>query len=196
MNREAVALGTPVWTTFEGRLGAVDERLIAEGRLRRLEHAEERRARKRAGGRDAPSARPPRPARARRALLCRRWARPSRGCPVQCRGCAAGSARRPSPSTGTRSRSSLLDAGLVALAYYLAYRLRFDGGDSRRATRTCFDATIAVVVVGSVVVFALFGLYQHWWRYVGAARLPADRAGRASWRRSRSSATSRSCSPS
>jgi predicted glycosyltransferase len=41
MNREAVALGTPVWTTFEGRLGAVDERLIAEGRLRRLERAEQ-----------------------------------------------------------------------------------------------------------------------------------------------------------
>jgi uncharacterized protein len=39
MNREAVALGTPVYTTFEGRLGAVDERLIAEGRLRRLERA-------------------------------------------------------------------------------------------------------------------------------------------------------------
>jgi uncharacterized protein len=36
MNREAVALGTPVYTTFEGRPGAVDERLIAEGRLRRL----------------------------------------------------------------------------------------------------------------------------------------------------------------
>jgi predicted glycosyltransferase len=41
MNREAVALGTPVWTTFEGRLGAVDERLIAEGRLRRLEAPED-----------------------------------------------------------------------------------------------------------------------------------------------------------
>jgi predicted glycosyltransferase len=41
MNREAVALGTPVWTTFEGRLGAVDERLIAEGRMRRLERAED-----------------------------------------------------------------------------------------------------------------------------------------------------------
>lgn len=41
MNREAVALGTPVWTTFEGRLGAVDERLIGEGRLRRLERAED-----------------------------------------------------------------------------------------------------------------------------------------------------------
>jgi uncharacterized protein len=36
MNREAVALGTPVYTVFEGRLGAVDERLIAEGRLLRL----------------------------------------------------------------------------------------------------------------------------------------------------------------
>ena len=41
MNREAVALGTPVWTTFEGRLGAVDERLIASGRMRRLERAED-----------------------------------------------------------------------------------------------------------------------------------------------------------
>ncbi|MCW3064112.1 MAG: hypothetical protein JWN32_1284 [Solirubrobacterales bacterium] len=41
MNREAVALGTPVFTVFEGRLGAVDERLIADGRLRRLERAED-----------------------------------------------------------------------------------------------------------------------------------------------------------
>ncbi|MDQ6729113.1 MAG: DUF354 domain-containing protein [Actinomycetota bacterium] len=41
MNREAVALGTPVLTVFEGRLGAVDERLIAEGRLRRLRRPEE-----------------------------------------------------------------------------------------------------------------------------------------------------------
>jgi predicted glycosyltransferase len=36
MNREAVALGTPVYTTFEGRLGAVDERLLREGRMQRL----------------------------------------------------------------------------------------------------------------------------------------------------------------
>jgi hypothetical protein len=33
MNREAVALGTPAYTIFSGRRGAVDERLIAEGRL-------------------------------------------------------------------------------------------------------------------------------------------------------------------
>jgi len=37
MNREAVALGTPVLTTFEGKIGAVDEQLIAEGRMGRLE---------------------------------------------------------------------------------------------------------------------------------------------------------------
>jgi len=40
MNREAVALGTPVYSTFEGRPGAVDERLISEGRLRRLSDPE------------------------------------------------------------------------------------------------------------------------------------------------------------
>ncbi|MCK9248508.1 MAG: DUF354 domain-containing protein [Solirubrobacteraceae bacterium] len=37
MNREAVALGTPVYTTFDGRPGAVDDALIADGRLRRLD---------------------------------------------------------------------------------------------------------------------------------------------------------------
>jgi predicted glycosyltransferase len=50
MNREAVALGTPVWTTFEGRLGAVDERLIADGRMRRLERAEDVVLERRDGG--------------------------------------------------------------------------------------------------------------------------------------------------
>ncbi|MEA2428442.1 MAG: uncharacterized protein QOF37_2070 [Thermoleophilaceae bacterium] len=41
MNREAVALGTPVYTTFEGRLGAVDELLLGEGRLKRLSDPEQ-----------------------------------------------------------------------------------------------------------------------------------------------------------
>jgi predicted glycosyltransferase len=36
MNREAAALGTPVYTTYGGRLGGVDEWLIGEGRLRPL----------------------------------------------------------------------------------------------------------------------------------------------------------------
>jgi len=50
MNREAVALGTPVWTTFQGRLGAVDEALIADGRLLVLERAEDVVLTKRAAG--------------------------------------------------------------------------------------------------------------------------------------------------
>jgi uncharacterized protein len=41
MNREAVALGVPVYTTFSGRLGAVDEGLIRDGRLVQLRAADE-----------------------------------------------------------------------------------------------------------------------------------------------------------
>ena len=36
MNREAAALGVPVYTTYGGRLGGVDEALIREGRLKPL----------------------------------------------------------------------------------------------------------------------------------------------------------------
>jgi predicted glycosyltransferase len=39
MNREAVALGVPVYTTYGGRLGGVDESLIRSGRLRPLTDA-------------------------------------------------------------------------------------------------------------------------------------------------------------
>jgi uncharacterized protein len=41
MNREAVALGTPVYTTYGGRLGGVDEELIRTSRLRRLTEPQE-----------------------------------------------------------------------------------------------------------------------------------------------------------
>ena len=41
MNREAVALGVPVYTTFAGRLGAVDSALVNEKRLRILTSADE-----------------------------------------------------------------------------------------------------------------------------------------------------------
>jgi hypothetical protein len=40
MNREAVALGVAAYTTFAGRVGAVDELLVAEGRLRVLASAD------------------------------------------------------------------------------------------------------------------------------------------------------------
>ena len=47
MNREAAALGTPAYTIFSGRMGAVDERLIAAGRLRQLTDAARLELRKR-----------------------------------------------------------------------------------------------------------------------------------------------------
>lgn len=51
MNREAAVLGTPVYTTFAGRMGGVDERLLRDGRLRRLDRAADVRIeRKPAGG--------------------------------------------------------------------------------------------------------------------------------------------------
>jgi uncharacterized protein len=54
MNREAAALGVPVYTTYGGRLGGVDESLIREGRLVPLSDARALELRKReeaAGGR-------------------------------------------------------------------------------------------------------------------------------------------------
>ncbi|HJS50124.1 MAG TPA: DUF354 domain-containing protein [Gaiellaceae bacterium] len=58
MNREAVALGIPVYTTFAGRLGAVDESLIDAGRLQPLTFVSELPLEKRAAA-AAPPGRDP-----------------------------------------------------------------------------------------------------------------------------------------
>jgi predicted glycosyltransferase len=50
MNREAAALGVPVYTTYGGRLGGVDEQLIREGRLVPLSDPRAIELRKRDGG--------------------------------------------------------------------------------------------------------------------------------------------------
>jgi predicted glycosyltransferase len=48
MNREAAVLGTPVWSIFEGRMGAVDEMLERQGRLKFLTDPAEVKVEKRA----------------------------------------------------------------------------------------------------------------------------------------------------
>jgi FlaA1/EpsC-like NDP-sugar epimerase len=57
-----------------------------------------------------------------------------------------------------------IDGVLVALAYYLAYRLRFDQGLPERYD-DLLKATVGWTVAMSLVVFAMFRLYQRWWRY-------------------------------
>jgi uncharacterized protein len=54
MNREAAALGVPVYTVFAGRMGGVDEQLLADGRLRLLRSADEVQLRRRGDARGRP----------------------------------------------------------------------------------------------------------------------------------------------
>ncbi len=58
------------------------------------------------------------------------------------------------------------DGGLVALAYMLAFELRFDSGIPRRYD-LLRDETILWVVPLCIAVFMAFGLYQRLWTYVG-----------------------------
>jgi FlaA1/EpsC-like NDP-sugar epimerase len=69
----------------------------------------------------------------------------------------------------------LADAALIALAWWLAFWLRFDHGVPAPYHRLMVD-TIGIAVVVKLTVFILFGFYNRWWRYVstrdmwGAAR--------------------------
>jgi FlaA1/EpsC-like NDP-sugar epimerase len=69
----------------------------------------------------------------------------------------------------------LADSALIALAWWLAFWLRFDHGVPDPYHRLFVD-TIAVVVAIKLAVFITFGFYNRWWRYVstrdmwGAAR--------------------------
>lgn len=59
----------------------------------------------------------------------------------------------------------LIDGALVAVAYIVAFHLRFDAQLPRRYSHLLWE-TLPWVVPACVVVFALFGLYEKWWRYV------------------------------
>src|SRR3989440_11838565 len=63
----------------------------------------------------------------------------------------------------------VVDGLLVALAYFLAFWLRFEGsfrGDSHRYGHL-FDLTVGWVVLVTLVALAAFGQYQRLWRFVG-----------------------------
>src|SRR6266446_2260989 len=59
----------------------------------------------------------------------------------------------------------LIDAGIVALSWFLAFELRFDQGLPVYYD-TLLRRTILLVVAIKVAVFLLFGFHRRWWRYV------------------------------
>jgi FlaA1/EpsC-like NDP-sugar epimerase len=59
----------------------------------------------------------------------------------------------------------IADGFLIALAWWLAFELRFDQGVPRYYD-TLFRRTILIVVAIQLVVFVLFRFYDRWWRYV------------------------------
>jgi FlaA1/EpsC-like NDP-sugar epimerase len=60
----------------------------------------------------------------------------------------------------------LVDGVLVALAYFLAFQLRFDDAVPTRYEHL-LEATIPWVVPAALIVLAAFGVYQRLWTYVG-----------------------------
>jgi FlaA1/EpsC-like NDP-sugar epimerase len=60
----------------------------------------------------------------------------------------------------------VVDAGFVALAWYVAFQLRFDQGVPHRFQGFLALRIFLAVVAINLVVFLLFGFYNHWWRYV------------------------------
>jgi FlaA1/EpsC-like NDP-sugar epimerase len=62
----------------------------------------------------------------------------------------------------------IADAVLVALAFFLAFQLRFldepHGWPHRY--QVLFAQTVGFVIVGKLAIFVASGLYQKWWRYV------------------------------
>src|SRR5947209_990111 len=59
----------------------------------------------------------------------------------------------------------LVDAGIVALAWWLAFQLRFDNGLPLKYSQL-LNRTILLVLAIKLIVFIAFGFYNRWWRYV------------------------------
>src|SRR5918999_6593061 len=72
------------------------------------------------------------------------------------------------PVYRNRTLQVVADAFLVALAFFLAFRLRFldDAGGLPDRYETLLWSSIGIVAAGKVAVFAAFGMYTKWWRYV------------------------------
>src|SRR5436853_7778413 len=66
-----------------------------------------------------------------------------------------------------RAAQATVDACMVAIAYAMAYVLRFDPSIPHRY-QVLLAESIGFVVVGKVAIFAIFRLYHRLWRFVDA----------------------------
>ena len=186
MNREAVALGTPVYTIFSGRMGGVDEALIADGRLRVLDDPAALELRKR----DGPGRRP-QPARPASCWSTACPRRPSSSS-VACGPLPSGTrmARRPSDAVLAFLVAAAIAWLLVPLAERLALpdrrdRLAQGAQPARRAdaeARAAWRSSSAVEVAGWI-----------WLPWDGET--PRDPARRRRDRRASASSTTSSSLP-
>ena len=70
----------------------------------------------------------------------------------------------------------LVDGGIVAASWWLAFQLRFDHGPPLIYSRL-LDRTILLVVGIKLIVFVAFGFYNRWWRYVSIRDMWATARG-------------------
>lgn len=71
-----------------------------------------------------------------------------------------------------RLGQAAVDLGLVTLAYWLAFQLRFDWEVTRKFDRV-MDETILLVVCLKILVFVGFRFYTKWWRFTSLRDLQA-----------------------
>lgn len=59
----------------------------------------------------------------------------------------------------------ILDVGIVAFSYYLAYRLRFDGPEFKVFFKS-FLKSLPVIIAIKLLVFYFTGIYRGFWQYI------------------------------
>ncbi len=70
-----------------------------------------------------------------------------------------------------RLAAMLLDVVLVAVAFYGAFRLKFEGGAAPPGYMDAYQATLGLVLAVKVIVFGSFGMYRGAWRYTSIVDL-------------------------
>ncbi|MEQ8834219.1 MAG: nucleoside-diphosphate sugar epimerase/dehydratase [Miltoncostaeaceae bacterium] len=74
---------------------------------------------------------------------------------------------------GHRLSQVLVDLGLVAAAYWLAYYVRFDGDTVPARYERAFAATVLIVIAVKMALFVAMRFYTKWWRFTSVRDLQA-----------------------